>query len=136
MGKATALPANRNSDNGPEHPVPLLRHPGSAADTRPHQTTRTPGLHCLIRQQQVQFFIQSQCHERPVNVNGLFIFQKFFSPSDHSTRPYLSSSRTISSSPRYDPDWTSMSSRGMVPGFSTKPLTQNPVSPRFSPLRI
>src|SRR5580698_4284397 len=37
-----------------------------------------------------------------------------------STRPYLSSKRTISSSPRYVPDCTSITSSGVLPGFSSR----------------
>src|SRR6185437_1578233 len=35
-------------------------------------------------------------------------------------RPYLSSKRTISSSPRYEPDCTSMMCTGIFPGFSIR----------------
>jgi hypothetical protein len=36
------------------------------------------------------------------------------------SRPYLSSKRTISSSPRYVPDCTSIMCRGILPGFSMR----------------
>src|SRR5205085_287418 len=83
------------------------------------QTARNQGLGYLPPPPNIPLCVTHDIHDTHARMERLK-GGPWHGPYEDFARPYTSSNRTISSSPRYPPDCTSISSSGIAPGFSSR----------------